>query len=135
LCAGCPEGANERCFLAGSFSGWTVTEVAVFKAHVKYNELDAEAEVGGDNLDGADANDWLILAECFHLASWRLWRNFDPFQQSLFDYSWIIIIYLFSNKSAEISAMAVKLNWKRQEKNNFARRYEDEYVHVNTTSS
>lgn len=27
----CPEGKNERTFLAGSFSGWSLTEVAVFK--------------------------------------------------------------------------------------------------------
>jgi hypothetical protein len=27
----CPEGKNERTFLAGSFSGWSLVEVAVFK--------------------------------------------------------------------------------------------------------
>ena len=28
---GCPPGANERAFLAGSFTGWAITEVAVFQ--------------------------------------------------------------------------------------------------------
>ena len=34
----CPEGANERTFLAGSFSGWSLTEVAVFKIVLKKND-------------------------------------------------------------------------------------------------
>lgn len=43
----CPEGAQPRNFLAGSFSGWAVLEVAVFRVHPRTGrEGDEESEEG-----------------------------------------------------------------------------------------
>ncbi|KAJ1490897.1 hypothetical protein T484DRAFT_1776160 [Baffinella frigidus] len=41
---GCPPGANERAFLAGSFTGWAIVEVAVFTVHPRPGKKAGEEE-------------------------------------------------------------------------------------------
>jgi len=57
----CPQGANERSFLAGSFSGWSLVEVAVFKVvlntpkEVEEVPLRSESDMVETDFEGQEA--------------------------------------------------------------------------------